>query len=99
MRSAFLVCASICLAEVGVARAEDPRQPLYYQDPDGKPFYSSGPTKAADGRGYKPVLEDGPGSQAAAGTAPPKVSGSGDHRVLYYRNPMGLPDTSPTPKK
>ena len=23
---------------------------------------------------------------------------NGDHRVLYYRNPMGLPDTSPKPK-
>ncbi|MEI9983547.1 MAG: efflux RND transporter periplasmic adaptor subunit [Aliidongia sp.] len=22
-----------------------------------------------------------------------------DHRILYYRNPMGLPDTSPKPKK
>src|SRR6266481_2410937 len=100
MRSAFLICASICVAAVGVARAEDQRQPLYYQDPDGKPFYASGPKKAADGRDYKPVLEDVPAAQAAAGPAAPlKVSGSGDHRVLYYRNPMGLPDTSPAPKK
>ncbi|MGU3666911.1 efflux RND transporter periplasmic adaptor subunit [Methylobacterium sp. A49B] len=26
-------------------------------------------------------------------------SAGGDRRVLYYRNPMGLPDTSPVPKK
>ena len=23
----------------------------------------------------------------------------GDRKILYYRNPMGLPDTSPVPKK
>lgn len=32
-------------------------------------------------------------------TATSKPQQSSDHRVLYYRNPMGLPDTSPTPKK
>ena len=31
--------------------------------------------------------------QASAVTAPPAK------KILYYRNPMGLPDTSPTPKK
>ena len=37
----------------------------------------------------------------AEGGAPgaPAKPGSGDRRVLYYRNPMGLPDTSATPKK
>ncbi len=30
----------------------------------------------------------------AAAAAPPKT-----RKLLYYRNPMGLPDTSPTPKK
>ena len=33
---------------------------------------------------------------APAGTAP---AASGERKVLYYRNPMGLPDTSPVPKK
>lgn len=28
-----------------------------------------------------------------------KPSATSDRRILYYRNPMGLPDTSPTPKK
>ncbi|EIZ87191.1 RND family efflux transporter MFP subunit [Methylobacterium sp. GXF4] len=27
------------------------------------------------------------------------AAGPGNRRVLYYRNPMGLPDTSPVPKK
>ncbi len=31
---------------------------------------------------------------AAVATAPP-----GERKILYYRNPMGLPDTSPVPKK
>lgn len=26
-------------------------------------------------------------------------AGTGERRILYYRNPMGLPDTSPVPKK
>ncbi|MCU0764638.1 MAG: efflux RND transporter periplasmic adaptor subunit [Burkholderiaceae bacterium] len=33
---------------------------------------------------------------AAGAAAPPEKGG---RRILYYRNPMGLPDTSPTPKK
>src|SRR6202022_1613783 len=37
--------------------------------------------------------------RAAAAPVPPRPPGSSDHRILYYRNPMGLPDTSPTPKK
>ncbi|TXH38897.1 MAG: efflux RND transporter periplasmic adaptor subunit [Rhodospirillaceae bacterium] len=28
-----------------------------------------------------------------------KQPAAAEHRILYYRNPMGLPDTSPTPKK
>ena len=41
----------------------------------------------------------GRGSRPDA-AAPPSADGSGPARkVLYYRNPMGLPDTSPVPKK
>ena len=29
----------------------------------------------------------------------PRPSAGGARRILYYRNPMGLPDTSPVPKK
>ncbi|HEX2942218.1 MAG TPA: efflux RND transporter periplasmic adaptor subunit [Rhodopila sp.] len=98
MRCFLLALALIGMAVVGVARAEDaPRQPLFYQDPDGKPFYASGPKKAADGRDYKPVFEDSSAPAAVMKAAKP-ASGS-EHRILYYRNPMGLPDTSPKPKK
>lgn len=36
-----------------------------------------------------------PVAEPAAGAAPEP----GQRRILYYRNPMGLPDTSPVPKK
>jgi membrane fusion protein, copper/silver efflux system len=83
------------------ASAPAERQPLYYQDPDGKPDYSATPKQTADGRAYVPVYEDAP---APAGAAPqsapsPAEPPSGKGRVRYYRNPMGLPDTSPVPKK
>ncbi len=29
----------------------------------------------------------------------PEASAKSDRKILYYRNPMGLPDTSPVPKK
>jgi len=36
---------------------------------------------------------------AAAPAAAPDAAASKPRKLLYYRNPMGLPDTSPTPKK
>src|SRR5439155_1512932 len=73
------------------------RQPLYYQDPTGKADYSPTPKKDAEGRDYVPVYEEAgepSGKPAAQPAAPDK-----ERKVLYYRNPMGLPDTSPVPKK
>ena len=79
------------------ARAEE-RQPLYYQDPSGKPDYSPGPKKDAQGRDYVPVYED-TGASPAPTNAPAPLAPAGERKILYYRNPMGLPDTSPVPKK
>jgi Cu(I)/Ag(I) efflux system membrane fusion protein len=79
------------------ARAEPAAAAIYYQDPDGKPFYSLTPKKTPDGRDYRTVPAgadvsfDDPTDVAAA---PPA-----DRKIKYYRNPMGLPDVSPTPKK
>ena len=39
-----------------------------------------------------------PGSHTAL-TAASSKGGEKERKILYYRNPMGLPDTSPTPKK
>lgn len=73
------------------------RAPLYYQDPDGKPFYSAVPKKTPDGRDYRPVYADS--TTPAAGSSATAASVQGRGRILYYRNPMGLPDTSPVPRK
>jgi Cu(I)/Ag(I) efflux system membrane fusion protein len=77
------------------------RTVLYWRDPDGKPDYSPTPTKTEDGRDYVPVYDEEepvlPGDKVAA-TAKTAAQG-GEREVLYYRNPMGLPDTSPVPKK
>ncbi|MBI3067497.1 MAG: efflux RND transporter periplasmic adaptor subunit [Betaproteobacteria bacterium] len=41
------------------------------------------------------------GTPVAAPAAPqaPAAPGEGQRKILYYRNPMGLPDISPVPKK
>ena len=41
------------------------------------------------------------GSESQPATAPAAVKETGqpERRIAYFRNPMGLPDTSPTPKK
>ncbi|MGD9713465.1 MAG: efflux RND transporter periplasmic adaptor subunit, partial [Thermomicrobiales bacterium] len=70
---------------------------IYYRDPDGKPFYSSEPKNREDGRPYSPVLAS---EDLSFEARPPASTGAeSGRRILYYRNPMGLPDTSPNPKK
>lgn len=85
------------------AEAEEARPPIYFQDPDGKPTYSLTSRKTPDGRDYRavPAGSDVGFDEDAAAEAPSSAaaSGSGERRIKYYRNPMGLPDTSPTPKK
>ncbi len=59
----------------------------------------------AAGAGYWVArLQHAPGAAgatvaAAAPAAPAEGEGEGERKILYYRNPMGLPDTSPVPKK
>jgi Cu(I)/Ag(I) efflux system membrane fusion protein len=92
------------IAMAAPAEAEEGRPTIYFQNPDGKPSYSLTPRKTPDGRDYRAVPagadvsfdEDAPAAVPPASAAP---GGSGERRVKYYRNPMGLPDTSPTPKK
>jgi Cu(I)/Ag(I) efflux system membrane fusion protein len=70
---------------------------LYWKDPDGKPDFSPGPKKTADGRDYVPVYDD----QEAdfKDSKPAARAAKAGKKIIYYRNPMGLPDTSPVPKK
>ncbi|ATU94477.1 efflux RND transporter periplasmic adaptor subunit [Phyllobacterium zundukense] len=79
---------------------------IYYRDPDGKPFYAASPRKTAEGRDFLPVLasEDLNFDDQASLKEKPSATGAepsaaSARKILYYRNPMGLPDTSPVPKK
>jgi Cu(I)/Ag(I) efflux system membrane fusion protein len=82
------------------AAAAESGAAIYYEDPDGKPFYSLTPKKTPDGRDWRGVPAsadisfDDP-EQAPTGTREAKA----ERKIKYYRNPMGLPDTSPVPKK
>jgi len=52
--------------------------------------------------GNRQPFSDAPMATAASAGAAivnSAAAAPGERRVLYYRNPMGLPDTSPTPKK
>ena len=82
---------------------------IYYRHPDDA-TYSLVQKATADGRAYLPVMasedvsfDDAPkaadttvADADVALVAPVKAD---EKRILYYRNPMGLPDTSSTPKK
>jgi membrane fusion protein, copper/silver efflux system len=82
-----------------------PRAPsgpvIYYRHPDGKPVYSIEAKTTLDGRPYRPVYasEDITFDPKPA-TASTETGGTpSEKKILYYRNPMGLPDVSPVPKK
>jgi Cu(I)/Ag(I) efflux system membrane fusion protein len=87
------------MAVVMPAAAQTSEAPIYYQDPDGRPLYSLTPTKTPDGRDYRgvPVGADISFEEAFVPEAAPAAPM--DRKIKYYRNPMGLPDTSPVPKK
>lgn len=79
------------------ASAAADKTPLYYRDPAGAPFWSAVPKKDQQGRDYLPVYdEDEPSTEPAK---PKRQQADSSRRILYYRNPMGLPDTSSVPKK
>jgi membrane fusion protein, copper/silver efflux system len=83
------------------AVAETPTGPvIYYQDPDGKPDYSELPKQTADGRPYRAVhASEDVSFDSPAGPAAKTSASEASKKILYYRNPMGLPDVSATPKK
>ena len=72
-------------------------EPIYYQHPDGKPSYSLTPMTTPDGRDYRGVPASADVSFEEASAPQPAAPTQG--KIKYYRNPMGLADTSPTPKK
>ncbi|OJW23898.1 MAG: efflux transporter periplasmic adaptor subunit [Rhodospirillales bacterium 69-11] len=75
---------------------------IYYRDPDGRSAYSAAPRRTEDGRDFLAVrasedisFDENPEANVGA-VRPPNGT---PRKLLYYRNPMGLPDTSPVPKK
>ncbi|MBA2399316.1 MAG: efflux RND transporter periplasmic adaptor subunit [Bradyrhizobium sp.] len=72
---------------------------IYYRDPSGLPEYSLAPKKTAAGKDYLSVRasEDVSFEDKAPETMTAKGGDRG--KIRFYRNPMGLPDTSSTPKK
>ena len=105
MNRLVLACAGVALIAAAGAglvaaafAADGHHAPIFYQDPDGKPDYSSVPKKTPDGRDYRPVSADDDAPAASTAGSSSSTSG-GNRKIRYYRNPMGLPDTSPVPKK
>jgi membrane fusion protein, copper/silver efflux system len=82
---------------VSTANAMDGGSTIYFQDPDGKPLYSLKPAKTPDGRDYRAV----PASADITFDKPDEAPADArtERTIKYYRNPMGLPDFSPVPKK
>src|SRR5437016_6959352 len=74
------------------------RRIIYYRDPSGAPYWSAATKKDAGGRDYLPVYDD---EEVSFDPQPKKqqTAANGERKIRYYRNPMGLPDTSPVPKK
>jgi Cu(I)/Ag(I) efflux system membrane fusion protein len=71
---------------------------IYYRDPDA-PAYSAGPAKNAAGKGFVAVRASEDVSFDTQAKPLLEAAASKPKRILLYRNPMGLPDTSSTPKK
>jgi membrane fusion protein, copper/silver efflux system len=73
---------------------------IFYHNPDGLPDYSLTPKKTSSGKEYAAVHAS---EDVSFEEIPPEVAaetkGGERGRIRFYRNPMGLPDTSPVPKK
>lgn len=78
------------------AKAKSSGEIVYYHDPEGKPHYSLTPKATPDGRGYLPVRAS---EDVNFETLKDEAVAPVGRKIKFYRNPMGLPDTSPAPKK
>lgn len=74
------------------------KRPIFYRHPMNPEVTSTAPAKDEMGMDYIPVYEE---SVPNTETVPVPQNGATapERKILYYRNPMGLPDTSPVPKK
>lgn len=84
-------------AHLGMAAAAVERPVLYYREPTGASSWSAVPKKDTQRHDYLPVYDD---EEPSFGQPAPKPKAAdASRKILYYRNPMGLPDASPVPKK
>lgn len=79
---------------------------IYYRNPDGLPQFSASPKNTDDGRRFVAVRESQDVNFSDTAGKPNKTVEAAEtgakpaqRKILYYRNPMGLPDTSKVPKK
>ena len=92
---------AVAMPGADAPEAEPTGPVIYWRHPDGLPEWSVSERQTADGRAFLPVLasEDlslGPAPEPSSEMA---MAETGERTILYYRNPMGLPDTSPVPKQ
>src|SRR5260370_26914857 len=85
------------VVQPAVAAAPATAAIIYYRDPDA-PAYSSDPARNPAGKEFIAVRA----SEDVSFDTPVKpvvdAPASESRRIRFYRNPMGLPDTSPTPQ-
>src|ERR1700680_2783102 len=81
------------------AQSEATGPTVYYRNPDGLPDYSLTPKKTSSGKEYSAVRASEDVSFEEKAPEVMMAKGGDRGKIRFYRNPMGLPDTSPTPKK
>ena len=102
--AAILAGAGVVVARDDAVSAETKATPagrkvLYWRHPDKADDFAPEPKRTPDGRAYLPVHDDQEADFKEVTAAKAKAERNKGRRLLYYRNPMGLPDTSPVPKK
>ena len=96
VRSPVVRPVSVSAAQPAPSTAE--RKIIYYRDPTGAQLWSATPKKDSAGRDYLPVYSDEEPSVDLPAPKP-QTTTAGPRKIIFYRNPMGLLDTSPVPKK
>ena len=96
MQVAFWQNTKAAVPAYGSSRQTSVDAVIYYRHPDGIAKWAGVPAATADGRDFLPVFasEDVSFDPVTVDAAP-----EAEQTVLYYRNPMGLADTSPVPKQ